>query len=386
MKISRLDAWIFHHPLESPFHPSWVPGYASTNASAVIYRLVAEDATEGIAGGVAFADEARGPINLLRAYLVGLDVDDVAEAHSRLRTAYQTLGVRAWFAEVAVWDLKAKSQGKTIAQMLGAKRDRVRAYCSTGELRSAEDAAAHAKRVLEHGFKGIKIRTRHATLDEDIAMLEAVRGAVGDEIALMCDANQAWRVDAFEKGPVWDLARASEFAKAAERAGVEWIEEPLEMFDFAGYARLCGLTDVKIAAGELHGEPGLVRLLIDAGGVDVVQPDLCFTGGVTGAWWLAEYSRTGVSSSRRTPGATDLGSLPTFTFAWQRATAIGLSFHSIPRDGLPRGETQCSPRRSKWTSRGLCPFPREPASVPGWTWRRSKSSGSLSSGARRESA
>ena len=292
MKIVDVEAWLFHFPLETPFHPSWVPGYTSTQNSAVIYRLKTDDGIEGIAGGVAFADEAKGPVNLLRAYLIGLDVDDTDEIYGRLSTASRVLGIRAWFVETAFWDIRGKAAGKSIAELLGtkAKAKSIQPYASTGELRSPEEAADHAVSVVEQGFRALKIRTRHPDIQRDIAMVAAVRGAVGDDITLMCDANQAWRVDTFAKGPVWDLGRALNTADAMEDHGVEWLEEPLDMFDLEGYRELAKNTKVAIAAGELHGEPSLVRLLMEAEGVDVVQPDLVYTGGVTGAWGLARES------------------------------------------------------------------------------------------------
>lgn len=288
MIITELEAWAFHAPLDEPFHPSWVPGYTSMNNSAVIYRLKTDEGLEGIAGSVTFGDEAKGPVNLLRAYIGGLDPTDTEEVHARLQTANRTLGVRAWFLETAVWDLKGKAEGKSIAELLGAKRDKIKVYASTGEKRVAEEAAPHAAKTVAEGFPGIKIRPRHATLEEDIAMVKAVREAIGDDIALMADANQAWRVDVFEKGPFWDLERATKFAKACENFNLSWIEEPLDMYDFKGYAELRKNTSTPIAAGELHGDPGLVRLLMDADGVDIVQPDLVFTGGISGAFTLAK--------------------------------------------------------------------------------------------------
>lgn len=290
MKVAEVEAWLFHFPLPAPFQPSWVPGYTSTMNSAVIYRLRTDEGLEGIAGGIAFADEARGPVNLLRAYLLGLDISDVEEVHNRLTTANRTLGIRAWFVESAFWDLIGKSQGRSVADLLGADHHRVRAYASTGQLRDADEAADHAQQVVEKGFRGIKIRPRHLELDRDIAMVRAVREAIGDDIALMCDGNQAWRVDTFAKGPVWDRARATTFAKALEEFDVAWLEEPLDMYDLKGYADLRRASSTPIAAGELHGDPALVRLLMDADGVDIVQPDLCFTGGVTGAHALARES------------------------------------------------------------------------------------------------
>lgn len=301
MKITEVEAWLFHFPLPAPFQPSWVPGYTSTMNSAVIYRLRTEDGLEGISGGVAFTDEAKGPVNLLRAYLLGLDIRDTDEVNSRLTTANRTLGIRAWYVESAFWDLIGKAESKSVARLLGAQRDRVRAYVSTGQLRDAAEAADHAVQLIEKGFRGIKIRPRHPEIERDIEMATKVREAIGDNVALMCDGNQAWRVDTFAKGPVWDLDRATTFSKALEELNVAWLEEPLDMYDLDGYAELRSRTKTPIAAGELHGDPSLVRLLMDAEGVDIVQPDLVFTGGVTGALALArEASARGLAFAPHT--------------------------------------------------------------------------------------
>lgn len=290
MGVTEIEAWLFHYPLSAPFFPSWVPGYPSMNNSAVIYKLKTSEGIEGIAGGVAFADEAKGPVNLLGLYLSGLEIDAIDQAQARLSAANRTLGIRAWFIETAFWDLKGKVAGKSIAQLLGGTRSKLRAYCSTGQLREPDAAAELASTIVAEGFKGIKIRTRHAAVDKDIAMVKAVREAIGPDIALMCDANQAWRVDVFGEAPFWDVERAVAFAKGVEDQQLEWIEEPLDMYNIAGYAELRKRIDIPIAAGELHGDPGLVRILIDAEGVDIVQPDLCFTGGVSGAFRLAKLA------------------------------------------------------------------------------------------------
>lgn len=288
MKIANIEAWTFRYPTPADFHSSWIPGYATRDVNAVIYRLRTDEGLEGICGGIGFLDEAKGPVSLLKAYMLGLDVEDIEEVHGRLKTLYQPLGIRAWFLEVAFWDIRGKSEGRSIAELLGAERQRVRAYASTGEAREASAAADHAKEVVAQGFRGIKIRPRHAKIEEDIAMVKAVREAIGDDIALMCDGNQAWRVDTFAKGPVWDLDRAIAVGRAMEEYDVVWLEEPLDMYDFKGYAELRKRTKTPIAAGELHGDPRLVHLLMDADGVDIVQPDLVFTGGITGAYNLAQ--------------------------------------------------------------------------------------------------
>jgi L-alanine-DL-glutamate epimerase-like enolase superfamily enzyme len=290
VRIAEVDAWLFRRPLAEPFSPAWLPGYVQTANTCVIYRLRTDEGLEGVSAGVAFADEARGPVNLLRAFLTGLDVEDTDEVHRRLATANRVLGIRAWFVEAAVWDLRGKAAGRPVDELLGSERDRIRVYASTGEVRGPDEAAAHARRLVLAGFRGLKLRTRHPRLEEDLEMVAAVREAVGPEVALMCDANQAWRVDVFGEGPVWDLERAVAAAEGMAAHGVTWLEEPLDMYDLAGYAALRRRTATPIAAGELHGDPSLVGLLIDAEGVDVVQPDALMTGGVTGATALARLA------------------------------------------------------------------------------------------------
>ena len=337
MKIADIQAWIFHSPLESPFKPSWVPGYTSMNSSAVIYQLTTDDGIVGIAGGNAFADEAKGAVNLVRAYMMSLDVEDTAEVFSRLTTVSRVLGMRAWFIEVAFWDILGKAQNKSIAGLLGATSDRIRAYASTGELREPDDAAEHAAKVVARGFKGIKIRTRHDDPAKDAQMVAAVREAIGPDIALMCDANQAWRVDAFAKGPSWDLERAVNTAKAMEKHSVAWLEEPLDMYDLKGYAALRQETSTPVAAGELHGDPALVRLLIEEEGVDIVQPDLVFTGGITGAWELArEAQARGLGFSPHT-WSNGLGLAANLQLAVAAGNCEWLEFPYDPPGWTPKG-------------------------------------------------
>jgi L-alanine-DL-glutamate epimerase-like enolase superfamily enzyme len=96
------------------------------------------------------------------------------------------------------------------------------------------------------------------------------------------DANQGWRVTIIADSPLWDLARARRFADACADAGVAWIEEPLSMTEYNDLAELTSSSKVPIAGGELHssGLPEL-RMMIERGCYDVLQPDAIFTGGIT---------------------------------------------------------------------------------------------------------
>ncbi|MCA1833802.1 MAG: mandelate racemase/muconate lactonizing enzyme family protein [Actinomycetota bacterium] len=290
MKIDRIDAWICHFPLPAPFSPSWVPGLANPNNSAIVYRLRTDEGLDGYAGWVAFADEPKGPVNLMRAFLLGRDPTRPSELRPMLESAVRVLGLRVWFVETALYDLAAKAAGLPLYRYLGGARDRVQAYASFGELRDGPRRAEDTLAAKELGFSCVKLRPRHPTMREDIEEVRIVRAAVGDDFGIACDANQGWRVDTFAQGPKWDFKRALATAKAYEEFGVAWLEEPLDQFAFDDYKRLRDQTTTPIAGGELAGDVWPVRELIERRAVDIVQPDPTFTGGITGALGLARMA------------------------------------------------------------------------------------------------
>jgi len=292
MKIDRIDAWICHFPLPAPFSPSWVPGLASQNNSCVVYRVRTDEGLDGSAGWIAFADEARGPVNLMRAFLAGRDPTRPAEIRPLLETAVRLLGQRVWFVETAIYDLAAKAAGLPLYRYLGGARDRVPAYASFGELRKPRQRAEDAIAAIERGFRAIKLRPRHQTIAEDVEEVRTVREAAGDNLVIGADANQGWRVDTFATEPAvrWDFKRALTTARAYEEFDVAWLEEPLDQFDFEGYRRLRDQTTTPIAGGELAGDVWPLREMIERRALDIVQPDATFTGGITGALQIASMA------------------------------------------------------------------------------------------------
>ena len=288
MKIDRIDAWICHFPRPEPFRPSWVPGLADPNVSCVVYRLVTDEGLEGYSAFIAFADEAKGPINVMRAFLVGRDPTRPAELRPLLEAAVRVLGLKVWFIEAAILDIAAKAAGLPLYRYLGGSTDRVPAYASFGENRPAKQRAEDALAALEAGFTAIKLRPRHHKFIDDVTEVRTVREAVGDRLDIACDANQGWRVDVFDpSSPRWDFKRALATAKAYEEFDVMWLEEPLDQFDFEGYRALRAQTTTPIAAGELAGDIWPIRELIERRAVDIIQPDAMFTGGVTGCVQIA---------------------------------------------------------------------------------------------------
>ena len=116
--------------------------------------------------------------------------------------------------------------------------------------------------------------------------MAAVRDAVPAGFELMIDCNQGWRMP-WDTRPPWDVERAAEVAGELEGLGVTWMEEPLHRGDHAGMAELRQRTPIRIAGGEMTRELHEFDLMLEAGCLDVYQPDVVLTGGMTALAGLA---------------------------------------------------------------------------------------------------
>jgi L-alanine-DL-glutamate epimerase-like enolase superfamily enzyme len=194
--------------------------------------------------------------------------------------------------EMALWDLMGKAAGLPLYRLWGAHTDRIRAYASMVEVRTPEQRAEDALRLLDRGYTAIKLRLHSATVREDIAQVEAVRQAVGDRMAIMVDANQAQEpgTPGSETDLVWGYDRALTTARELYQLGVEWLEEPLPRHAFDEQRRLAATTDLPIAGGENNIGLHEFRTLIADHCYDVLQPDALVCGGMSLLRKVAAYA------------------------------------------------------------------------------------------------
>jgi len=187
-------------------------------------------------------------------------------------------GDRAYSAvEIALWDIIGKACNQPLYKLWGPVKDRVSPYASQTRLGTPEERADLAVRLKSEGWRGIKYRSHFPTMKEDIRLVEVARKAVGDDMDIMCDANQA--TNGFLTSEVtWDFRRAVETARAYQQLNVYWLEEPLPRYDFEHLAELNRLVEMPIAGGE--GNRGLheFRWLLEKGCFDIVQPEVQLEG------------------------------------------------------------------------------------------------------------
>jgi L-alanine-DL-glutamate epimerase-like enolase superfamily enzyme len=173
-------------------------------------------------------------------------------------------------ADIALWDALACEAGLPLYRYLGAHREELPAYASAVNLAlTADELVAQMAGYAGEGFRAVKLKLGRS-LREDADRLRAVREAIGDDCALMVDANMAW-----------DVAEAGRRLRSLEPFGPAWLEEPLPPHDVAGYAALQRATSIPLAAGETLFTPHEFAPYFASGAIRIPQPDVVRLG-VTG--------------------------------------------------------------------------------------------------------
>jgi L-alanine-DL-glutamate epimerase-like enolase superfamily enzyme len=206
--------------------------------------------------------------------------------------------------DVALWDLRGKTLGKPVWQLLGAEAGRVPAYASA--LLWKDDIAAlaaEAAALTSKGFTRVKMRLGRNE-DYDTSAVLAVRAAVGPDRDVIVDSSMRYTVE-----------QAMRMEPVLREAGVFWWEEPFQPEDLQSYAALRMKTEIPLAAGE--NEFGLqgFQELIERRAIDIVQPDVSRSGGIT--------------EVRRIGAAADAAGLRVATHTWSDSVAVIANAHAL---------------------------------------------------------
>ena len=269
-----------------------------TEVAMLFAEVTTKEGRQGI--GFSYSKRAGGPGQFQHAkeiapVLIGEDPSDIARLWTKLVWAGASVGrsgaaTQALAAiDVALWDLKAKRAGLPLAKLLGAHRDSVRCYNTSGGFlhESVEQIKDNATRTLEEGIGGIKIKVGQPDWREDLRRVAAIREHLGDAVPLMVDANQQW-----------DRPTAMRMGKALEEFDLVWIEEPLDAYDAEGHAELARTLTTAVASGEMLTSVGEHYELIRHHAVDILQPDAPRIGGITQFLklaTLAEHANLGLA-------------------------------------------------------------------------------------------
>lgn len=178
--------------------------------------------------------------------------------------------------DIALYDIIGKVLNRPVYDLLGGiYRDKFKAYASGGMSKSLEALADEAKEYIARGYFGFKVRIGSEDPDNDIELIRELRGRVGPKPALLVDAGQC-----YTNFP-WNYDTAARVCKKLESSDLYWLEEPLHPDDIEGFIRLNASTTIPIVAGENEFTRFGFESLITRRAVDMVQPDVTRSGGIS---------------------------------------------------------------------------------------------------------
>ena len=265
-----------------------VTSFSNRSVSARHYGLVKVRSDDGVQGiGFCYVGSAGGPIfsaaveHLLAPLLLGRDSHAVEALWSLMYQDSLLQGrsgtvMRALSAlDTALWDLNARSAGLPLHRYLGAvDLESVPAYASGGYYLEGKTSAMLGQEMaayVEQGFKAVKMKTGRLSPQEEELRLKAVRDAVGPEVELMMDCNNAWG----------DTTQAMRYIRRFEAYDPYFIEEPFGPDDIDSHAKLARLTRIPIATAEIGYGRWYHKELLDKGAAAILQTDALVCGGIS---------------------------------------------------------------------------------------------------------
>jgi len=265
-----------------------VTSFATRTVSARDYCLVKVRSTDGVEGiGFCYVGSAGGRIaqvaveELLAPRLKGqesLRVEGLWQEmyqESLLQGRSGTVMRGISILDTALWDLNARTAKLPLHLYLGAYvADSVPAYASGGYYVSGKTPKMLGEELagyVDAGFKAVKMKVGRLSPREEEERIKAARDAVGPDVHLMLDANNAWS----------DVPTALTYMKRYEPYDPYWMEEPFGPDDIDGHAKLAELTPVVIATGEIACGRWYHKELLDKRGAEILQTDALVCGGIT---------------------------------------------------------------------------------------------------------
>ena len=283
IKVKSIESFILSDKLKESFYFSQ---WEYSERRICIVKITSDSGHVGWGEGYGPAGVIKAGIEHLTPFVVNqnaLEVETIWSIMYRRTLDFARRGilVSAMSAiDVALWDLKGKILEQPVHLLLGGKkRDKIIPYATgmyfTKNDKLSELLSKEAKQYADDGFKAMKMKVGLG-IEEDIEHVKLVRQAIGPKVKLMIDANHAY-----------NLREAIQLAKAVEPYDIFWFEEPVSPEYYDQYAELRTKTTIPIAGGECEYLRFGFQTLLQSKSVDIGQPDICASGGLTEAKRIA---------------------------------------------------------------------------------------------------
>ncbi len=286
MKIAEVNVHVLEAKLSQPFH--WSFNRTETRGACIV-EIIAENGLTGWG-------ECYGPARLnaaivaaFRPYLIGVDPLNTELIWQTLYNQFRDTGQKGLSVtalsgvDIALWDLKGRILEQPVHTLMGGSiRTDVAAYATGTYRREHGDPLAYITEevggYVREGFGAVKLKIGFG-VEEDLALVAAVRDAIGVRTRLMLDANHGF-----------DALEAIRLGGRAERFDIDWFKEPVVPDDLNSYIEVRRRQPIPVAGGECEYTRWGFREELTRGAMDIIQPDTCATGGLSEAKKIADMA------------------------------------------------------------------------------------------------
>lgn len=281
MKITNIESILLSYTPKRPPRDG-LSGISTRDVFLV--KITTDEGIQGIGEGFALGSLRSTAIiveEILKPLLIGADPTNIEGLwHKMYRTSFRVgrrgIVLAAISAiDIALWDILGKKANLPVYKLLGGAKNSITAYASGGyyqEGKTLEELAQEMSGYREQGFRAVKMKVGGDLMETDIERVRTAREALGSQVKLAIDANNAW-----------DYPTALRFARAIEKYDIFFFEEPLSSDDVQGSIKLARDTDISIAGYETEYTRYGLREMIINDAIDIVQTDAIWSGGISEA-------------------------------------------------------------------------------------------------------
>jgi D-galactarolactone cycloisomerase len=286
MKIAEVNTHVLEAKIGTPF--SWSFNRADTRGGCVV-EIVCEDGTTGWGECFGPARLNAAIVQAFRPLLIGQDPLATERIWQTLYNKFRDQGQKGLTVtaisgvDIALWDIKGKHFEAPVHQLMGGPlRTSVPAYATGTYRRDSGDPLDYiveeVKGYVKEGFGAVKLKIGFG-IPDDIALIRAVREAMGPKIGLMLDANHGY-----------DAIDAIALGRAVAPLDIGWFEEPVVPDDLGSYEEVRRGQPIPVAGGECEFTRWGFREVLTRRAMDIIQPDTCAAGGLSECKKIADMA------------------------------------------------------------------------------------------------
>jgi L-alanine-DL-glutamate epimerase-like enolase superfamily enzyme len=232
--------------------------------------------------------------------------------------------------DTALWDLRGRVEGKPVCSLIGGSPGTIRAYASSmkRDITPADEADRLSKLRDQYGFDAFKFRVG-SECGHDVdewpgrteEIVDTMSKTMDDGVALLVDGNSCYSPE-----------KAIEVGKMLEDKGISHFEEPCPYWEFDQTRQVTAALDIDVTGGEQDCELPTWQRMINDDVVNIIQPDICYVGGISRALKVAKMGEEkGLSC---TPHCANLSLVTLFTMHFLRAIPNAGKYLEFAIEGL----------------------------------------------------